>query len=51
MNTIQSPPARTKSKRGRKQKYGEPTALITIRVPLSRVSEIRTLIKSILENI
>ena len=38
------------SKKGRKQKYGEPTRVIAVRLPRSRVQDIKRLIKYVLGN-
>ncbi len=35
---------------GRKQKYGEPTTTIAFRVPLSKVDEIKRIVKTELDN-
>ena len=37
-------------KKGRKQKWGEPTRIIALRLPRSRVQDIKRLIKYVLEN-
>jgi len=35
---------------GRKQKYGEPTKMISFRIPISRIKEIKDKVKQILLN-
>lgn len=40
----------TKSNRGRKLKYGEPTKILTFRVPKTKTEQVKKVVKYIIEN-